>query len=167
MWCAYSKPIKRFVLAFWLCTSWIAEALYCTVRFGFWSHVRPWCRRRCSRCVCGIPSLCLWNKLHWCVMITHKCTIYIHTWHISTVKSPHFSNQNSWNHSLTRLLTTWGSRHISHHQKVMKSVGHVWILCLMFMVYSMPTFPVYQRISNHGCFSMAKPRRWSNSSACN
>lgn len=83
MWCAYSKPIKRFGLAFWLCTSWIAEALYCTVRFGFWSHVRPWCRRRCSRCVCGIPS---WrpNKLHWCVMITYKCTIYIHTWHISS-----------------------------------------------------------------------------------
>lgn len=27
--------------AFRLCTSWMAEALYCTERFGRWSHVRP------------------------------------------------------------------------------------------------------------------------------
>ena len=43
-------------------------------------------------------------------------------------------------------LITWGSHHISHHQKAMKSVGNIWIMCRELMLYSMPTFPVYQYI---------------------
>ena len=35
------QPWRLGFGAFWLCTSWMAEALYCTERFGCWSHVRP------------------------------------------------------------------------------------------------------------------------------
>lgn len=43
-WCFFWNTSSwKFCLAgaFRLCTSWMAEALYCTERFGRWSHVRP------------------------------------------------------------------------------------------------------------------------------